>query len=260
MAMMIACSNSKNKEKDGLVLPQTPQIVFDDDYTVYGLACDGSDDTILYIMPFDCSDPIGFNIEMATHLHKVMGKIKVGDWVCLTRNANDSLKADLVIDLEQLKGSWCYDVMPKLRNEENMTPKEIKEKLDELGDSVVDSLFVPLEYGFTLKRNWVASFVGPFIRKNVLEESPVVYPPVPRYTQWHILNGRIVLSYPEEEIMTKVQDATKDISNDEEAKEAAQEAVKNIHFVHDTIDILYMAEDSLYLGFKDGSRRGYHRK
>jgi len=63
-----------------------------------------------------------------------------------------------------------------------------------MSDSMKKALFIPREYGFTLKSYNQASPVGYIMKANSLEdESPVEYPKVTVYTSWHIYNGRLYI-------------------------------------------------------------------
>ena len=83
------------------------------DSTVYGLACEGCNDTVLVLLPPDNSDPVTYNILEATRNGRIRGKVSIGDRVALVLDPKDKHKATLVIDMEELEGIWCYIVMPK---------------------------------------------------------------------------------------------------------------------------------------------------
>ena len=93
------------------------------DSTIYGLACEGCNDSVVILLPGDGSDPVTYNIIDAHRHNRVMGRLKVGDWIGLMRNPTDSTVADFVLNLDELKGTWCYVVMPKWRDATNMTPQ-----------------------------------------------------------------------------------------------------------------------------------------
>jgi hypothetical protein len=108
-------------------------------------------------------------------------------------------------------------------------------------DSVKEEFFVPREYGFSLKRQWTAQSVG-YVRKSPLEDqSPVVYPRLLYFTEWHILNCRLV--------MTSREYQKKD---DSEEMELAG-------YRNDTCDVVFLSGDSLVLA-SDGESRGYYRR
>ena len=211
------------------------------DSTIYGLACEGCNDSVVILLPGDGSDPITYNIIDAHRHNRVMGRLKVGDWIGLMRNPTDSTVADFVLNLDELKGTWCYVVMPKWRDATNMTPQAQAILEESMPDSVKKEFFVPREYGFSLKRQWTAQSVG-YVRKSPLEDqSPVVYPRLLYFTEWHILNCRLV--------MTSREYQKKD---DSEEMELAG-------YRNDTCDVVFLSGDSLVLA-SDGESRGYYRR
>ena len=211
------------------------------DSTVYGLACEGCTDSVIVLLPGDGSDPVTYNIIEAHRNHQVHGRMKVGDWIGLVRNATDSTVADLVIDLDELKGTWCYVVMPRLRGSENLSDAEHERKVREMPDSLKKEFFIPREYGFSLKRQWTAQSVGYVRRLSALEDqSPVVYPQLSYFTEWHILNGQLVMT------------------SGEFKKKADSEEMEVVNNRQDTCDIIYLRDDSLVLG-SEGITRSYYR-
>lgn len=210
------------------------------DSTVYGLACEGCSDSVIVLLPGDGSDPVRYNIIEATHRRQVMGKPKVGDWMGLVLNKEDKRVADLVVDLDQLKGSWCYVVMPKLRDYDKMTPRMRNRMMNEMTDSLRETYMIPREYGFSLKRHWTAQSIGYVQEQNSLEdESPVVYPQLLYYTEWHIWNGKLMM-----------------VSGDFKMDKQNNVNVTNLR--QDTCDIVYLKDDSLVLG-SEGITRSYYR-
>lgn len=93
------------------------------DSTFYGLACDGCTDSVLVVLPADDSDPVSFNIIGAMRDRKVFGRPKIGDMMAVVVNKSDRRKADMVIDVEELKGTWVYLSMPKMRKHAPMGGK-----------------------------------------------------------------------------------------------------------------------------------------
>lgn len=212
------------------------------DKTVYGLACEGYTDSVVVLLPNDGSDPVRYDIIEATQQRQIMGKIKVGDWIGVVLNPQDRHKADLVIDLDELKGIWCYIVMPKMREYATMSPRLQKRMMQAMPDSLKQLYMIPREYGFWMKRHWTAQSVGYVPEASSLEdESPVVYPQLSFFTEWHILNGQLV--------MTSGQVRMKGGNGNYE--------VTNLRY--DTCKIEYLQDDSLVLS-SDGIMRSYYRK
>ena len=244
VALMAACVQ-KETEKP---LPEPTsegklnrEQLLEGDSTIYGLACEGCSDSVVILLPGDGSDPVTYNIIDAHRHNRVMGRLKVGDWIGLMRNPTDSTVADFVLNLDELKGTWCYVVMPKWRDATNLTPQAQAILEESMPDSVKKEFFVPREYGFSLKRQWTAQSVG-YVRKSPLEDqSPVVYPRLLYFTEWHILNCRLV--------MTSREYQKKD---DSEEMELAG-------YRNDTCDVVFLSGDSLVLA-SDGESRGYYRR
>ncbi len=212
------------------------------DSTVYGLACEGSNDSVVILLPTDGSDPIRYNCYEASQNHKVMGKLSVGDWIGVVLNKEDPRKADLVVDIDELKGIWCYVVMPKMRDWEHMS-KTLQRRLESsLSDSVKATYMIPREYGFWMKRNWECQSVGYVSEASSLEdESPVVYPQLGYFTEWRIWNGKLIV-----------------ISGKPVISKTDNKIVVTDLF-RDTCDIDYLGPDSLVLSDRWGAR-SYYRK
>lgn len=161
------------------------------DSTIYGLACDGTNDSTLVLLPNEGGDPVSYNILDATRNKQIFGSLSIGDWVGLMVNPNDKKEARLVVDLDELKGTWTFQVIPKVKPTPTMTAEEAEAAMS---DSMKAIYMVPREYGFTLKRHYQASPVGRIIKESTLDDdSPVFYPLVTNYTSWHVLNGRLYL-------------------------------------------------------------------
>lgn len=211
------------------------------DKTVYGLACEGCNDTVIVLLPLDNSDPVTYNILDATRAGNIRGKVSIGDRLALVLDPNDKKKATLVIDLEDLMGIWCYIVMPKLKDFTNMSNREQARKLAAMPDSLKQTYYIPREYGFWVKQNWMAQSVG-YIREDpsVADESPVVYPALGYFTAWHIWNGKFII-----------------VSGTPKEDSKGNMTVVNLH--NDTCDIAYLDGDSLVLS-SDGASRSYYKK
>ena len=104
-------------------------------------------------------------------------------------------------------------------------------------DSLVQTLMIPVEYGFTLKRDFTAQSVGGPPRKRALdEESPVEYPRLKRYTEWHVFNGALVFS-----------------------RSSRSNPKKEMELVNDTAELVMLRGDTLVLRFAD-HLQGFSRK
>lgn len=211
------------------------------DSAVYGLACDGCNDTIVVVLPEDNSDPVTYNIMEAKRRKRVLGKVQIGDRLCIVLNKKNKKKADVVVDIDKLAGIWCYIVMPKMRDAGQMSAKAQARMMNNMSDSLKETYLIPREYGFYLKRDWIASSVGYVDDNNALaQESPVEYPPLGYFTAWHLWNGMLVIT-----------------SGTPSSKNNGQIDVKSLQ--NDTCSIDYLYGDSLVLS-SDGISRSYYRK
>ena len=208
------------------------------DSTVYGLACYGCTDTVLVFLPGRGGDPVVYNILEATKDGRVIGHPTVGDWVAVIVNGTDTTKADMVIDLDQLKGTWVSLVSPILRERIEHDYETAEGQAHE--DSLLKELMQPVEMGFSLKQHYTAQAVGRRLAARTSDDSPVILPTPRNYTEWHVINGQLVLTATDPQEQNGVKNAAKKMDND-------------------TADFILMTHDSLRLRFRDGER-GYYRK
>lgn len=238
MMTLLAACGSRKEEKTSQLTDEGWRM--SGDRTVYGLACEGCNDSTLYLLPSDGSDPIRYSIIEATKQGRILGKLKIGDRIGVVPNEADSLKGDVVVNIDQLKGIWCYIVMPKLRDHEDATERQQARFVEAMEDSLRELYYIPREYGFAMTRNWVAQSVG-YVRETSLEnESPVVYPQLGYFTEWHLWNGDLV-----------VTSGTPTLNEDK--------TTTVIDLVDDTCRIDYLQGDSLVLS-SGGVSRSYYRK
>ena len=121
------------------------------------------------------------------------------------------------------------------------TSSDLREIAAAMPDSVKQTYYIPREYGFWVKDNWMSQSVG-YVREDamVADASPVVYPPLGYFTAWHIWNGKFVI-----------------VSGTPYRNAKGEFMVKDLH--NDTCDIAYLDEDSLVLS--DGiTSRSYYKK
>ena len=172
---------------------------------------------------------------------RVIGKPTVGSWTAVLVNPMDSTVADLVINLDELKGTWVNMVMPERRNQsvaDSIGRADASTQMRARMDSVIQLHMKPVEMGFALKRHYKAETVGlrEIFRTNNDPESPIMYPTPKRYSEWHIFNGKLVLTN------------SPDTIHDQSAK------AKN-----DTAEFILLTPDTLVLRFANG-KKGYRRK
>ena len=233
-AMLLgACHSGTQTEKNSAVYNET--VTLEGDSTVYGLACDGCTDSLLVYLPFSGGDPDTIDILNARIQRKVFGRPEVGDEVAFVLNASNKKVADLVINIDRLKGSWCYQVMPKLRRRLGASADSVVQLPPDVPDSLKKKWFQPREYGLELQRDNMVRPIGAQTRGKE-QQGPVEYPEMKRYREWHIYNGHLLLM----ETRRDTTGARKTISTD-------------------TADIVVMRHDSLLLRFAD-HEQGYYRK
>lgn len=238
---MAACGNSSESKPDEKKGHTNAELLLKGDETIYGLACEGTGDSVVVLLPSNGSDPVTYNCLTARRRGKVVGTIKTGDWIGVVLNKRNKKVADFVVDLDQLKGIWCYIVMPKMRDYATMSKKMQQRMMNEMSDLLKETFLIPREYGFWVKRQWQAQSVG-YIQEasSLADESPVVYPPLGYFTGWHIWNGKFVIT-----------------SGTPVFKKDGTPSVTNLR--NDTCNIDYLDEDSLVLS-SDGISRSYYKK
>lgn len=222
-------------------MPHDSGIVLKDDATLYGLACDGTSDSVLVVWPF-AGDPLQISCIDAQHDGKIIGKPEIGDLIGVTRDPEDSTEAVSVVNIDELKGTWTYPVTPVMKDLKNMSKRMQRRMLARMDDSTKATLLAPREYGFTIKRSNKAQAVGRVMRRNTLEDdSPVEYPKVKDYRWWYTWNGKLLL------VSTEMPDGRPG----EESKPPTRTV--------DTLDFVCMRADSLVLRGSDGQLQRYHR-
>ena len=164
------------------------------DSALYGLACDGCTDSILVLLPYAGGDPDTFDITRATAARRVFGRPHIGDELAVIVNPDNRAEALIVINTKELSGDWCYMVSPRPRPYDGPAATSPQQLLRGMPDSVRRELTKAREYTLRLKGDNTAMALGAPRRQSTSdEESPMVYPPLKRYTDWHLFNGQIIL-------------------------------------------------------------------
>lgn len=237
LSTIVSCNTKEAKDAEAPAYTVRLQ----GDNAVYGLACDGCNDTVVVVLPEDNSDPVTYNIMDAKRKKRIMGKIQIGDRLCIVLNKKNKKKVDVVVDIDKLAGIWCYIVMPKMRDAGQLSAKAQAHMMANMSDSLKETYLIPREYGFYLKRDWIASSVGYVDDTNALaQESPVEYPPLGYFTAWHLWNGMLVI--------------TSGTPSPKDSKQKKSQTLQN-----DTCSIDYLNGDSLVLS-SDGISRSYYKK
>ncbi|MBR4388992.1 MAG: hypothetical protein IKT00_07425 [Prevotella sp.] len=245
MALAIACGERPATEQDEAdeisSLGAVKMYEAKGDSTIYGLACEGGGDSSLVFLPDKGGDPVSYSILSALKERRIFGMPSVGDKVALVLNPDNPKEVLFVINLEQLKGTWVYQVLPTVKQLGEGDEIKLSAQEQAAFDSLVQTLMIPVEYGFTLKRDFTAQSVGGPPRKRALDdESPVEYPRAKRYSEWHVHNGKLIFSY---------RSRPKDGKNDQRARE----------LINDTAELILLEADTMVIKFAD-RLQGYSRK
>ena len=230
---LLACSEKKTADAEESIAINDEQNE-PGDSTLYGLACEGCTDSIIVFLPNSGGDPDTFDIVDARKARQVFGRPKIGDNLAVVVNPDDRHVADLVIDIDELKGSWGYQAIPTLRKTLTITPDG---KTRALPDSIREKILKPLEFGLRLKQEWSAAPIGYRAKMAIDPQLPVEYPELKFYTQWRIFNGQLVLT--EDRSLRNKNDSVSEISRD-------------------TVQLVMLRRDTLVLQFKDRTQ-GYYR-
>ena len=207
------------------------------DTTLYGLACDGCSDTLLVFLPNSGGDPDTLNILAASKAHRVFGHLTIGSKIAVIRNSNNPRVGDIVINLNDLKGEWCYLVKPQLRERAGMDKNQLKKEAKPEIDSILQKLLQPREFGIEIKGENTARPIGIRRSSDDDQNSPIVLPPLKRYRAWSIFNGQLLLSET-----TRDSTGTMTLTNT------------------DTATFVLLRRDTLVLRFNDGEQGYYRRK
>ncbi|MBR1548666.1 MAG: hypothetical protein IJ637_08080 [Prevotella sp.] len=207
------------------------------DSALYGLACDGSTDSMLVLLPYAGGDPDTFDIVKASKQNRVFGRPHIGDELAVILNPNNRAEALMVINTKELTGDWCYMVRPTLR--QTIDNQQMRRQAKgALPDSIRQLLEKQLEYTIRLKADNSATTHGGMRMHTTTDEvSPIEYPMLKRYTEWHLANGQIILK----------ADTISGFSPEGALPES------------DTATIIVLTKDTLVLQYSD-HEQGYYRK
>lgn len=208
------------------------------DSALYGLACDGCTDSVLVFLPYSGGDPDTFDIINAFQEHRIYGRPRIGDELAVIVNPEDRDEALSVVNMELLKGEWGYMVQPTLRSTESMSKRMQRRMIERIPDSVRQQMLTPREYSLRLKRDYTVTVRGARRSRTTTDDmSPVEYPTIKRYTDWHFYNGKLILK----------ADTVAGFSQEGDVPET------------DTAQIRLLMPDSLILEFRDHTQE-YYRK
>lgn len=242
IVVMLACSCGGKQEANMAPEQSTDSLVMfaGNDSVLYGLVCDGQTDTILVFLPIDNigADPDTFIILDAFKTHKIFGQTDIGDKVAVVLNEQDSTMADMVINMNDLFNTWCYQEMPSLHLRADMRGKTDKQIIEDLPDSLRKLLSTPREYSMQINNdNSIRCFTN---RRMMGSEgiNIVNYPKMRHYREWSLMkDGRLLL------------------------KEMIPDTLGKLQLVGiDTTSLVLLSQDSLVLRCNDKLRSYYAKK
>jgi hypothetical protein len=238
MLLMAACSlrpSPDERQEEAINIQQNEP----GDSSLYGLTCDGCTDSILILLPFSGGDPDTFDIINASQTRQIFGRLHIGDELAVILNPEDKREAQMIINIEALKGQWCYMVTPVWKHTDQMTEEMRQKMMERIPDSIMKRLMQPREYGFRIKPGHAVEALGGVRRGgNDDKMSPVEYPRQRRYREWKLYNGKLILK-------------TDSIRLPNTNKRGKPE--------YDTAVIQRLRRDTLVLRFKDHEQK-YYRK
>ena len=135
--------------------------------------------------------------------------------------------------MEQVMGTWYYEELPEVQlvlptTNANEMGKEENERMLQRRDSFIRAEMVPREYVYTFKRDYsVKTMGGPPRTSSLDRKKPVEYPPIKRYMEWHLHNGKIIFSLN------------------------ARDSVNSYRLVNDTAEFVLLRRDTMALRFAD---------
>ncbi len=194
----VACSTKQEKTEDTEEEIITKKYEAVGDSMLYGLACDGCSDSVLVLLPDSGGDPVNYDIVDAMRNRRVFGMPGIGDKMAVLVDTADQKKLVMAVNLELVNGTWYYLQLPEVRRPSHMADDEMTEGDGDVErmDSMVNRLMIPKEYVYTLKRDYTVKTEGGPPRVSSLDaESPVVYPAMRRYREWHVFNGKLIFTY-----------------------------------------------------------------
>lgn len=193
------------------------------DSTYYGLACDGSTDSMLILLPYSGNKLDTFDILDARMEHHIYGRPRIGDLLAVIADPDTTGVARMVIDMNVLQKEWSYLAYPTLRTRPDGQTRPIP-------DSILQRIMAPREYSLRLRRGGMAFTKGGVPQQSSDDRRPVDFPDSKRYSQWHLFNGKLILA----------TDSTHGMQTD-------------------TATIVLLRRDSLVLRFSD-HEQGYYNK
>lgn len=207
LVALFSCTGNRMADSDGLdslVLENAPG-----DSTLYGLACEGCNDSVVVILPYDLSNPQTYNITLAWKNHNIYGFPEIGDNIAVILSQDDSTMAEKVIVTDRIIGAWYYDIKPTIHKPAALTDAQferMKVRLEKhLTDSARDSIFKPIVCEFAFNSNKTFSMNGMRQIKERKEQSNlslIDYEHPTMYKEWSLWNGKLLLKQRERYVDT----------------------------------------------------------
>lgn len=206
LLILLSCTGNSVADKDELdfaIMENAPG-----DSTLYGLACEGCNDSVVVVLPYDLSNPQTYDITLAWKKHNIFGMPEVGDNIAVILCKDDSTKAEKVIVPDKLTGTWYYDIKPSMHKPAALTDaqfKLMKTKFENhLTDSVRNAMLKPLECELTFNSNKTINMTGMRQIKEMKEQSNMLlidykHPIV--YKDWTLWNGKILMTQQRKNIV-----------------------------------------------------------
>ena len=138
VVLLAACKKGPRPPRPNINLPISTSKPAKGDHAIYGLACMGCTDSVVVLLPNSGGDPVRYNILEATRQHQVFGDIEIGDWICVLPVEGEKNRARMVVDLDKLKATWTYQVMPHLRDLSHLSRRQQARILANMPDSIVE--------------------------------------------------------------------------------------------------------------------------
>ncbi|MCQ2114127.1 MAG: hypothetical protein MJY52_03585 [Bacteroidaceae bacterium] len=167
------------------------------DSTLYGLACDTNNDSVISIMSYNLDDPQNYSIIPAFRNHQIHGYPTIGSNIAVILSA-DKKSAERIINVDKLCGTWSYLVVPELQKPAAMTASQFQNFrqhfMTKISDEQRDSIFKPIEYNIQLHQNKTVSCTFPIKTINEDRMQIVKYPRMKLYNAWKLYNGHLLLT------------------------------------------------------------------
>lgn len=234
LTTIFVLSCGQQKKDNSVPFIDSTLISLPGDSALYGLACEGSSDTLLILLTNVNANPDTFNMLEAVINRQIFGRPTAGDKLAVLLSPDSGRFVQKVINMERLKGTWCYMVTPTLRRRAGVSDEKRQHILDHMPDSLRKKWMVPKEFGFQFKANYECMPIGERIENE--KNNPFVYEKPKRYREWRLQNGRLLLT-------AHLRDSTGN----------------NQKTITDTADLVRLSRDTLVLEFSEGERT-YYRK